>query len=188
MKPTDILKEEHHGVKLALKVLGRINERIDSNPGVLEAAFVSDYAKLLDFFRVFVDKCHHAKEEEVLFPALLESGLPREGGPVQVMLAEHDAGRKLVAEMYAALGNYRSGTPGAVTTLAAAAQGYTQLLVDHIAKEDNILYPLADASIPVSVQDGMIEAFEEIETDRIGQGTHEQFHAMLKEFKTTYLR
>ncbi len=188
MKPTDILKEEHHGVKLALKVLGRINERIANDPGVLDAAYVSDYAKLLDFFRVFVDKCHHAKEEEVLFPALLEAGLPREGGPVQVMLVEHDAGRKLVAEMYAALEYYRSGAPGAFTSLAAAAQGYTQLLLDHILKEDNILYPLADANIPVPVQDGMIEAFEEIETDRIGRGTHEQFHAMLKKFKTAYLR
>ncbi len=188
MKPTDILKEEHHGVKLALKVLGRINERIAANPGALDAAYVSDCAKLLDFFRVFVDKCHHAKEEEVLFPALLESGLPREGGPVQAMLAEHDTGRRLVAEMYAALADYRSGTPGAVTDLAAAAQRYTQLLVNHIATEDNILYPLADAGIPQPVQDGMVKAFEEIETDRIGLGTHEQFHAMLKEFKSAYLK
>jgi hemerythrin-like domain-containing protein len=153
----------------------------------LDAAYVSDYAKLLDFFRVFVDKCHHAKEEEVLFPALLEAGLPREGGPVQVMLAEHDAGRKLVAEMSAALGNYRAGTPDAFTALAAAAQGYTRLLIDHIAKEDNILYPLADAKIPEPRQAGMIDAFEAIETERIGPGTHEQFHAMLKEFKAAYL-
>jgi len=104
------------------------------------------------------------------------------------MLAEHDTGRRLVAEMYAALADYRSGTPGAVTDLAAAAQRYTQLLVNHIATEDNILYPLADAGIPQPVQDGMVEAFEEIETDRIGLGTHEQFHAMLKEFKSAYLK
>jgi len=70
-------------------------------------------AKLLDFFQIFVDKCHHAKEEEVLFPALLDAGLPREGGPDQVMLAEHATGRKLVSDMYAALANYRSGAPGA---------------------------------------------------------------------------
>jgi len=188
MKPTDLLKEEHHGVKLALRVLDQLSGRIADNLGSRNATYIADFAKLIDFFRIFVDKCHHAKEEEVLFPALLAAGLPREGGPVQVMLAEHAAGRKLVADMYAALASYRSGTPGAAAALAVAAQGYAQLLTEHIDKEDNVLYPIADASIPEPVQDRMIEAFEAIETERIGLGTHEQFHAMLKEFKSAYLR
>lgn len=187
MRPTELLKEEHHGVKLALRILDRLGDRLAGSPGTGDETYATDLAKLLDFFRVFVDKCHHAKEEEVLFPALLAAGLPRDGGPVQVMLAEHATGRKLVSDMYAALANYRSGAPGAIDAFTLAADGYAQLLTDHIAKEDNVLYPIADARLSEEVQAGMIEAFESIETERIGLGTHEQFHAMLKEFKSAYL-
>lgn len=187
MKPTDMLKEEHHGVKLALRVLGQLAGRIADNPGGDNAACTGDFARLIEFCRVFVDKCHHAKEEEVLFPALLEAGLPREGGPVQVMLAEHVEGRRLVAEMDDALTRYRSGVTDAVPALTKAATDYAKLLNDHIAKEDDVLYPIADARIDADAQAGMVEAFERIEEERIGLGTHERFHEMLKEFKSTYL-
>lgn len=187
MRPTELLKEEHHGVKLALRILDRLANLLAGRPETKDATYAADLAKLLAFFRIFVDKCHHAKEEEVLFPALLAAGLPRAGGPVQVMLAEHDAGRKLVADMYAALASYQAGSPGATAAFAVAANGYAQLLADHIAKEDDVLYPIADVRLSEPVQAGMIEAFESIETERIGLGTHEQFHAMLKEFKSAYL-
>ncbi len=187
MKPTDLLKEEHHGVKLALRVLEKLCEGIGDKQDAKSAVYTDDLIRLIDFFRVFVDKCHHAKEEDVLFPALIEAGLPREGGPVQVMLAEHAAGRKLVADMDGALKDCRSGTLGAVPALIEAAKGYANLLTEHISKEDNVLYPIADARIPADIQAGMMELFEKIEVDRIGLGTHERFHDMLKEFKSTYL-
>ena len=188
MKPTDLLKEEHHGVKLALRVLTKLCEGISSNPEGKNVEYADDLQRLIDFFRVFVDKCHHAKEEEVLFPALMEAGLPQTEGPVQAILAEHQEGRKLVAEMDAALKSYQQGNRDAVPALVGAATSYARLLLDHIAKEDNILYPVADAQISGDISTRMIEQFEQIETERIGLGTHDQFHDMLKEFKTKYLK
>ncbi len=187
MKATEMLKEEHRGVKLALRILDQLAARIADNPGGESAAHTEDFAKLIEFSRVFVDKCHHAKEEEVLFPALLAAGLPREGGPVQVMLAEHAAGRNLVAAMEAALTRYRSGALAAAA-LSEAARDYAELLTNHIDKEDNVLYPIADARIGADIQAGMVEAFENIEADRIGAGTHARFHEMLKEFKSKYIK
>lgn len=188
MKPTDLLKEEHHGVKMALRVLNQLAGKIADNPGGDNAAYRDDFARLLEFCRVFIDKCHHAKEEDVLFPALIEAGLPSQDGPVQVMLAEHVEGRKLVAEMGDALARYRSGDIAAVPALTEAAKDYARLLNDHIAKEDNVLYPIADAQLSAGVQNGMIAAFEKIEEERIGIGTHERYHEMLKEFKAKYLK
>ena len=188
MKPTDLLKEEHHGVKIALQVLEQLCKRIGGKPDDKRVLYIDDLTRLIDFFRVFVDKCHHAKEEEILFPALIEAGLPQEGGPVQVLLAEHAEGRKLVAEMDGALKTYRSGSLGAVPVLIGTATSYTNLLTEHITKEDTVLYPIADAKIPAEIQAGMIESFEKIEVERIGLGTHERFHDMLKEFKSAYLR
>ena len=187
MKPTDLLKEEHHGVKLALRVLRKIAADIGEKPEPKNTAYVDDLYRMIDFLRVFVDKCHHGKEEDVLFPALLEVGLPKAGGPVQVMLTEHDAGRKLVAAMAGALDRYQSGNLAAAAKLREAVEGYAELLTDHIYKEDNVLYPMADERLLPAVQAGMAGAFDKIEEERIGRGTHERYHEMLKEFKAKYL-
>ena len=142
---------------------------------------------MIEFLRVFVDKCHHAKEEDVLFPALVEDGEPIENDLVKVLLAEHAAGRKLVSEMTEALTSYQAGNRDSVSDLRGAARSYTQLLTDHIAKEDSELYPLADIKISAAAQQEMVEVFEKIEIERIGMGTHEKFHLMLGEFKQKYL-
>ena len=127
-------------------------------------------------------------EEEILFPALLAAGLPKQGGPVQVMLNEHELGRKMVSIMDVALTNFRRDKQQALPELKEAAESYIQLLTDHIAKEDNVLYPFADANLSDAIQADMVAAFEDIETERIGQGRHEQFHEMLHEFHKKYLK
>lgn len=185
MKPTELLKEEHQGVKLSLKILEKLCLKISQEQNAEDVAALN---QLIDFFRVFVDRCHHAKEEEILFPALLEAGLPKAGGPVQVMLQEHELGRELVSGMDLVLKNFQAGKSKDLDELIDAAKRYIQLLTDHIAKEDNVLYPIADEKILEEVQEKMIESFEKIEADRIGEGRHEQFHAMLKEFHNKYLK
>ena len=188
MKPTEVLKEEHHGVKLSLRVLGKLCEKMTAEGSEDALAAEHDLVRLIEFFRVFVDKCHHAKEEEILFPALLAAGLPKQGGPVQVMLHEHELGRKMVSNMDSALTNFRLDKQQALPELKEAAKSYIQLLTDHIDKEDNVLYPFADANLSAAIQADMVAAFEDIETERIGQGRHEQFHEMLHEFHKKYLK
>jgi hemerythrin-like domain-containing protein len=102
-------------------------------------------------------------------------------------LAEHEAGRKLVAAMSRALADHQAGQTGAAASLREAAGEYVKLLTDHISKEDHVLYPVADEKIAAPVQAAMVEAFEKIEEERIGVGTHERYHEMLKEFRRGYL-
>ena len=64
---------------------------------------------LLEFFTVFVDKCHHGKEEELLFPALEQIGVERDKGPIGVMLKEHQQGREYVQKMKAAISQIKDG-------------------------------------------------------------------------------
>ena len=187
MKPTDVLKEEHQGVKLSLRILEQLCKKIHEGKPDEKEILISDFTKLLEFFKVFVDKCHHSKEEDVLFPSLLDAGLPKQGGPIQVMLAEHDIGRKLVAEMTAALNDFKADLPNADKRLIHAADNYRELLKSHISKEDEVLYPMADVRISAFVQQGMLEEFEDIENEKIGQGAHEEFHNMLGKFKQKYL-
>ena len=188
MQATEILKEEHHGVKLSLRILDQLCAQLAAANVGQGNLYSGDLAQLIDFFRTFVDKCHHAKEEEVLFPELLKEEAPRTAELVKILLAEHVAGRNMVAQMAEALTSYQAGNKNAMSALREAARSYEELLAEHIAKEDQDLYPMADSMISADEQEEMVEAFEKIETERIGLGTHEKFHVMLSEFKTKYLQ
>ena len=144
MKPTQELSTEHNAVLVAVQILEKVEAAIaarsDQALGHLE--------QLLDFFKGFVDRCHHAKEEDVLFPELERRGVKREGGPIGVMLAEHDAGRGHIRAMSEGLDRLRHRDPVGVTAVREGARAYRGLLRAHIHKENSILFPLADRLVP----------------------------------------
>lgn len=184
MKPTEVLKEEHRAIELALKILEKICDRLENG----EKVDVEHLEKILEFIRIFVDKCHHGKEEDLLFPAMEEAGIHKEGGPIGVMLSEHNIGRDYVKKFCEVLREYSKGEPGAINKITENARGYTQLLKEHIYKEDNILYPMADAHLTEERQKELVDGFEKVEEERIGKGKHEEFHKLLHHFEEIYLR
>src|SRR5665647_273873 len=94
MKATQQLKDEHEGVRLMLRILGEVSRQFDFEGHVPNEHFEG----IFEFLKVFVDKCHHGKEEELLFPALTKVGIPQDG-PIAVMLFEHEMGRKYIRVM-----------------------------------------------------------------------------------------
>ncbi|MGB5987111.1 MAG: hemerythrin domain-containing protein [Desulfobacterales bacterium] len=184
MNAIDDLLAEHEAVRLTLKILKKIAQDIEATGKVSNPAHME---QLLDFFSTFVDRCHHGKEEELLFPALEQVGVSREGGPVGVMLKEHQQGRDLVAKMKAALGRHRKGDTDAARELGHHADNYITLLELHIDKENKVLFPLAVKHLPENALDEMKIGFDKIETDKIGAGRHEAYHEMLDRFKAIYL-
>jgi hemerythrin-like domain-containing protein len=150
--PTDILREEHRVILQALEVLESAADRL------ARAETVPDgwWERLIGWLRGFADLNHHAKEERSLFPALVKAGVPSEGGPVGVMLAEHVEGRALIQAMRA------DGIPRCVD----AARGYVRLLRDHIDKENGVLFPLAEAVLEERVQPALLREFEAMEAEQ----------------------
>ena len=182
MKATQQLKDEHVGIKLMMEILDRICTKMESG----EKINPEHLKKIVEFIRIFADKCHHAKEEDILFPAMENAGIPKQGGPIGVMLMEHDMGRNYVKGMADGLELYEKN-PSSYSKFTENARGYVNLLTNHIEKEDNILYAMADARFSEKEQDIMCDEFEKIEVERIGEGRHEQFHNLLKELKSIYL-
>jgi len=103
--------------------------------------------KCVTFIRLFADACHHGKEEDLLFPALEEQGLPRDSGPIAVMLHEHRLGREAAAAMRTALPAAREGDRDARLRLTNAGRGYIDLIRGHIGKEDHVLFNMADQMV-----------------------------------------
>ncbi|MDH3574890.1 MAG: hemerythrin domain-containing protein [Desulfobacteraceae bacterium] len=179
------LLTEHEAVRMTLKILERITEEIDKTEKISKPEHLK---QLFEFFSVFVDKCHHGKEEELLFPALETVGISRKGGPIGVMLNEHQQGRDLVAKMKRALSQYLNGDAGAAQKLKVSADAYIALLNLHIDKENNVLFPMAEQHLSENKLAELKNGFDKIETDKIGTGKHEEFHRMLDILENTYLK
>lgn len=83
MKPTDILKQEHRAIERMLTVLETTVQRMkqgeNASPQIIRDA--------LSFIQQFADRCHHGKEETILFTAMEQKGFSRDFGPLAVMLS-----------------------------------------------------------------------------------------------------
>lgn len=183
MRPTEVLKNEHEAILLMLSILEKIAERLDNK----ESVDVTHLEKILEFIKVFADRCHHAKEEKVLFQEMINAGFPKEGGPIEVMLLEHDQGRDFVKKMSEGVAKYKRGDQSAPALIIDNARGYVSLLRGHIDKEDSILYPMADMHIPEDKQKSLIKEFDRIEKEEVGLGKHEEFHRLLESLEKAYL-
>ncbi len=179
------LRMEHDAVRLTLKVLDKICQEIERSGKLGDAQHVDH---LLEFFTVFVDKCHHGKEEELLFPALEQVGVDRDKGPIGVMLREHELGRESVQKMKAAFSRFKTGVAPAAIDFARSARDYISLLNQHIDKENNVLFPIAEKQLAAAKLAELRKGFERIEEQKIGVGKHEEFHKMIDQLESAYLK
>jgi len=168
------LEAEHRTIEKVLAALEREIRKAEAG-GAVDASF---FEKALAFIREFADGLHHQKEEQVLFPMMVDAGLPREGGPVGVMLYEHQEGRACVGAMKAALEGVAAGAAGARADLLNAAQSYVDLLRAHISKENEVLFPMAERLINAHQQDEMRRQFEAAErVDPVRDEAHRRWAA-----------
>lgn len=171
MEPTTILSNEHRVIEIVLAALENL-----ANRALAEKRLDRQSAlEAIDFIKNFADRCHHGKEEDHLFVALVNKGMPKEGGPVGQMLFEHEQGRAFVVGMAENLAGAEGGDMQAVRDYAKNALGYVELLRAHIHKEDHILFPLAGRMLEDSDKSRLLEKFESVESEHMGHGTHEKY-------------
>jgi hemerythrin-like domain-containing protein len=175
MKTTNQLSHDHQVILRGLEVLKAVSTAWKSDPLMKD----KDCRSILEFFKTFADRCHHGKEEKVLFPKLSELGIPVEDGPLGVMVREHDEGRLLLRSMEQALAEKHP------SDFALYADHYVRLLQEHIAKEDNVLFAKADEVLSIDDDEELFHRFGDIEKE-MGEDTHERFHKMLDALSSSY--
>jgi hemerythrin-like domain-containing protein/uncharacterized protein (DUF2249 family) len=181
MKSVEALMHEHRVIEHGLAVLEAIADRIERG----ETVPTEKVAALLDFFRVFADECHHGKEEGVLFPELEARGIPKEGGPIGVMLHEHAEGRTLQQQMQQALSDLTSEANR--QQFVAAAHNYIALLRQHIWKEDNVLFKMAEQFLTERDDEQLAARFDRHEREHIGEGVHERYHHLVHQLEAEFM-
>jgi hemerythrin-like domain-containing protein len=132
------------------------------------------FQDIQEFFSIFVDRCHHGKEEAEIFPRLQ----PGHAALIERLEAEHATGRHFVLDFTQALQSYQPGERVSGASLAAAARAYTTFLRVHIDQETQELLPVVEHALEAEDQE-VVAGFERIEVERIGLGTHERLHTMI---------
>lgn len=159
MHPLQLLMDEHRIIERAIGALSAYGRQVGEGANHPR----EDLAELVTFIREYADRHHHGKEEDILFRAMAGHGMPVEAGPLAVMLAEHEQGRRYaraLGELAEAAGDWDAQQR---QQLAAATDGYARLLLAHIQKEDGILYPMASRLIPEAGWPAIASEFEAFE-------------------------
>ncbi len=151
VKATSILSDEHKNISKVVGALVAERDNLKSG-GALDKEF---FEKAVDFIKNYADKSHHAKEEDILFVEVHKDGVEMHCDPIPQMLHEHDEGRNCVKNIVDGLNE------GDNEKIIAGTTGYTDLIKEHIFKEDNILYPMADDALNDQAQESMLEKFKE---------------------------
>lgn len=179
---TSVLRKEHLAILQMLDVCDEVSRQLGQGAPIAPETLM----ELLEFFRVFADRCHHGKEEELLFPLLERKGLPNPGGPTGVMRAEHEQARALIKAMEEAGEDYGKGMAGAGARWAEAARGYAKLLHAHIDKENNVLFKMAENLLTEAEQLELARAFDKHEEEKMGVDTHARLHSLIERLAAAF--
>lgn len=170
MNTIALLSSEHTAI---LQVL----EQVELAASALERGVpvpVDIFQDIQEFFTIFVDRCHHEKEEAEIFPRLAQD----HGALIKRLETEHVAGRQYAKAFSQAVQTYQPGEMATGAALAAAARVYAAFLRKHIVQETQELFPVVVHALEADDQH-LMTAFDRIEVERIGPGTHERLHGMI---------
>ncbi|MFA5183440.1 MAG: hemerythrin domain-containing protein [Syntrophales bacterium] len=177
MIATEILKEEHDMIIMALGGAKREVLSVHATRKINS----EKVERLIDFCWNFIERCHNAKEEKYLMAKMQERGLPSDKEPILVMSLEHKEGQGMVQAMAAALPQAKIGESTALSSIALNLRAYIGLLHDHIDKENNVFFPLADQLFTPEDQKELLRAFKKYEAEEIGSGEHDRYHQLARE-------
>ena len=182
MLAIDILVKEHDGILKMIEVTQVILNTEDKTKVNLEHV-----EQIIDFIKNFADKYHHLKEEDVLFLEMEKNGMSLEFGPIAMMLQEHNQGRGYIKLAEEGVEKYKLGHNSAFEQVKYNLLSYCELLTNHIAKENNILYPMAERILPANVQMAMSDNFEKTNSTTVNNEYVDKYLKLVEELSNKYL-
>jgi hemerythrin-like domain-containing protein len=144
------------------------------------------FEKTVRLIMSYADGLHHAKEENLLFPLMVKRGFSSEQGPIAVMLHDHAEGRDYVKGMTEGIAGYKIGNDSALAKIYENMQGYIILLRNHIAKENNVLFRMADNALSENDQQELLEEFAKVENDGVCGGILKDCITAIEKLESAY--
>jgi hemerythrin-like domain-containing protein len=180
MSAIEKLIDEHHLISRMVNVLTVLHKRLEND----DDADVNVLADVVDFFRMFVDKNHHAKEEDALFPTLERRAINPEGCTIQSLKSEHEQARILTTSLSDAIGQYEIGDSSAKSKISVTIRSSIDLYNDHVWRENILLFPKAEKALQESELNDVTKNYGEIEK-RLGTDFRHRYEQLLDALEKT---
>jgi len=176
MLPIGPLMIEHRLIERMIRLLDAQSKRIrNGSPPELE--FLS---QALDFIRTYADRCHHGKEEDILFRDLGRKVLgPADTAMMNDLVREHVWARGRVKELADASAAWHSGSGEAVERIIKALEDLAGFYPEHIRKEDKEFFPASMNYLSADEKDRMLAEMAEFDRKLI----HEHYRAVVGRFE-----
>ncbi len=178
--PVELLEAEHRVIQKVVAGMAVLADKLDGG----EDLDVPLLENIVEFLRTFADRCHHGKEEALLFPALERRGVPAHGCPLGGLTMEHQKGRLMVEAFAEAIRGYAEGESAARENLVMSLRALTAFYPNHIWKEDYLLFPMAGKVLTAEDQKELAERFAAVEHE-LGQDVHQRFDRLAAELERT---
>lgn len=175
---TQNLENDHVYILRLIDVMEKITRTTSPNEEHLDS--------IINLIRNYADGFHHTKEENLLFPLLEKKGFSQHQGPVAVMLHEHDLGRAFVKGMAEGIDDYKKGNITAVQEIYKNMRGYIDLLRNHISKENNILFRMADNVLNEQDQQTLLSEFKKVESSNLCGGLLKDCIAAIENLESAF--
>jgi hemerythrin-like domain-containing protein len=167
---------EHRLIEKMLRVIAEEAGRIEKG-GKVDPLFID---AAVDFVRVYADRTHHGKEEDILFKQLAQKGLSAEHSRAMADLVdEHRQARERVKLLVSARERYGNGDVGAVKEMIAIMEWLADFYPRHIRKEDADFFPATEEYFSKEELDSLLAAFHDFD----GKMIHEKYEALVKKLQ-----
>ena len=170
---TASLRRDHDLIEKVIKAMESTIQLLNDGKQIPESILLP----VIDFSKNFTDVCHHSKEENSLFPALEQAGMPRNMGPIAMMLMDHERTREIGKEMENSAKDYIFS--GNSKKLISDMQQYVEHITEHLWKENNKLFMMAEARLQYVAKhvDKELNDIEESKLKEIGK-TREHYEQL----------
>jgi hemerythrin-like domain-containing protein len=172
MYGTQILMNEHQSILRTLACMEKLLSNADYSDEPRQT-----YVEIVDFLRSYADRLHHGKEEALLFPALEAAGMSADQGPTAVMRHEHDIMRGMVRRIHEQCENEEFNR----SVVVLVGLQFVEMLRSHIAKEDHILFPMAERMLGADGLEELRPAYAAAEATAFDEDPHERYETWARD-------
>lgn len=183
MSAVAVLEQEHALIERSLNILDAIAARLEQQQ---IGAIGHNIAAMMEFLRDFADQRHHVKEEDVLFPLMEQRGIPKAGGPIGCMLHEHEQGRTMIRIMDGLRADLDISDDQR-RQFVHVARAYTDLMRNHIIKENTILFPMGLSALTPEDQQQIETAFALRDDEANGDPGYAHYLALIDDLSAQLL-
>jgi len=182
MTPTENLINEHKKINELLDIMSKIALKIKSK----DVFYPNDVEEVVKYLINIIENSHHGKEDDVFYPELISSGIPKETAPLSIINYEHLISVNYLKDISSCVVNCKIGNDFSGELLADSLTNYVIAIKNHIQREEEIVFPIANEVFSIEKQNEILQRFEVIEQKYISNSFNDQFDELLNKFKNKY--